>query len=287
MRGGEKRQLMICGDMSATAEYCTSFVGGMNCTHSNANDNGVRLANFLTSKELALTNTWFEHKKIHKDTCYSNTGKCSKTIDYICLSKWINQYAVDCRVRTSYVFNNSDHRLLLCQFKTPRRKMDRIKFVKEQAKSNVYDISGLKDEYVKSNFIAKVDQLCNMIDSNEVGVNDCTKLVNILEAAASSTLPNAVRSKEVKLWDDDPELTQLRNLRDTTDRNTKPAEFKAITKKIRKRFDQLRNLHYKGEAEKLDEAYEARNLEKLFRLSKTSSSSKKPAEQACPGLKDH
>ena len=87
-------------------------------------------------------------------------------------------------------------------------------------------------------------------------MNDCTKLVNFLEEAASSTLPNAVRSKEAKLWDDDPELTQLRNLRNATDRNTKPAEFKAITKKLRKRFNQSRNLHYNGEAEKLDEAYD-------------------------------
>ena len=164
----KKRQRVICGDMNATAEYCTSFVGGMDCTHLNANDNGERLANFLTSKELALSNTWFEHKKAHKDTWYSNTGNFSKTIDYICLSKWINQYSVDCRVRTSYVFNNSDHRLLLCQFKSPRRKIDRIKFVKKQAKSKMYEISDLKFEYVKFNFIAKVEQLCNMIDSIDV-----------------------------------------------------------------------------------------------------------------------
>ena len=62
----KKRQLVICGDMNAIAECCTSFVGGMNCTHLNANDNGERLANFLTSKELALSNTWFEHKKAHR-----------------------------------------------------------------------------------------------------------------------------------------------------------------------------------------------------------------------------
>ena len=81
----KKRQLVICGDMNATSEYCTSFVGGMNCAHLDANDNGERLANFLISKELALSNTWFEHKKIHRDTWYSNTGNFSKTIDYICL----------------------------------------------------------------------------------------------------------------------------------------------------------------------------------------------------------
>lgn len=64
----KKRQLVICGDMNAIAEYCTSFVGGIICTHLNANDNGERFTNFLTSKELALSNTWFEHKKIHRNT---------------------------------------------------------------------------------------------------------------------------------------------------------------------------------------------------------------------------
>ena len=82
----KKRQLIICGDMNATAEYCKSFVGGKKCTYSNANNNGERFANFLISNELALSNTWYEHKKIHKDTWYSNTGKFSKTIDYISLN---------------------------------------------------------------------------------------------------------------------------------------------------------------------------------------------------------
>ena len=74
----KKRQLIICGDMNATAEYCKSFVGGSNCTHSGANDNGERFATFLSTEELALSNTWFQHKKIHKDTWYSNTGTFSK-----------------------------------------------------------------------------------------------------------------------------------------------------------------------------------------------------------------
>ena len=96
-----------------------------------------------------------------------------------------------------------------------------------------------------------------------------------------------VNSTEAKIWDEDPELSILGNLRDMTYRHTQAAEFKTITKKIRKRIDQLRNLHYKNQADKLDDAYEARNLEKLFRLCKEFSSNKKPVEQTCPGLREH
>ena len=52
----EKRQLVICGDMNATAEYCTSFVGGSNCTYGNANNNGEKFADFFISNELTLSN---------------------------------------------------------------------------------------------------------------------------------------------------------------------------------------------------------------------------------------
>ena len=156
---------MLPGDMNATAEYCVSFVGGKKCEVSDANDNGNRFGEFLIEKELALLNTWFEHRKLHKDTWYSNVGNCSKTLDYISMSKWLTHYTQDCRVRTSYTFNKSDHRLLLCRMKTPRRKRDRNRFIKNQKKKERFDIGSLKDEYVKSNFFNKVDQLCNLIDT--------------------------------------------------------------------------------------------------------------------------
>ena len=281
----KKRQLIVCGDMNATAEYCKSFVGGSNCTHSGANDNGERFATFLSTKELALSNTWFQHKKIHKDTWYSNTGNFSKTVDYICLSKWINQYSVDCRVRRSFVFNNSDHRLLICQFKTPRRKCDRVKFVRKEPKTKMYDVGSLKDEYVKSNFVSKVDELCRMIDDAIEDKADCVKLVNILEEAATETLPKKVNSKEANLWDEDPELSLLRNLRDMTDRHTQADEFKAITKKIRKRFDQLRNLHYKLIS--LTKDHQKNHLQKSATLLSSSSVSQKVAQQVNNNLKKY
>ena len=133
----------------------------------------------------------------------------------------------------------------------------------------------------------KVDELCQAIECSIVGVKDCENLVQILEEAAKSTLPEVIKSAEAKLWDHDDTLISLRNHRDSVDRHTQPELFKSINKKIRNRFDQIRNKYYQGQAEKLTEAYEARNLEKLYRLSKASCTNKKPVEQTCPGLKEH
>jgi exonuclease III len=196
----QKRQLLIGADMNATGDYGKSFVGGKSCEIGDVNDNSNRLFQFLNLKELALTNTWFEHKKKHKDTWYCNTGKFSKTIDYVMQSKWLMQFCSDCRVRTSFSFNNSDHRLLICRMRTPHRKIDRPRFIKKK-KAYKYNCNALKDQYIHSNFVSKLDDLCSHIENPNIGVKDCTKLINIIEKAAKETIPDATKSVESYIWD--------------------------------------------------------------------------------------
>ena len=283
----KKHQIILCGDMNATAEFCKSFVGGKKSEVTNANDNGKRFANFLILKELSLANARFEHKVKHKVTWYSNTGKCAKTLDYVSQSKWLSQYTLDCRVRTSFTFNNSDHRLLVCRMRTPRRKRDRTKFVKKKSSSPKFNLGALKEEYVRSGFVSKVDQLCVNINAQDIGVNDCVRLTTILEDAAKHSIPKAIKSIETGIWDSDETLKRLCKERDSIDRNTKPLLHKSHSKMIQRRFDQLRNVYYQNEANLIHEAAEARNLEKLFRLSKRQMMNKKPPEISCPGLKEH
>ena len=89
----------------------------------------------------------------------------------------------------------------------------------------------MKEEYTRSNFVDKFDELCNLVECDSVGVNECEKLVNILEEAAKEHTPNIIKSTEAKIWDNDDELVQSRKIRDSIDRNTNPKELKNITKK--------------------------------------------------------
>ena len=281
-----KQQLILGADMNSTADYGKSFMGGKKCFMGESNDNGKRFYNFLNTKEYALLNTWFEHKKLHRDTWYSNTGSVSKTIDYIAQTRWLSQYCVDCRVRTSYSFNNTDHRLLICRMRTPRRKCDFNRFVKKKSKAK-FDINCLKDEYIRTNFVTKVNDLCIMIDDPNVKVTDCKKLISILESAAEQCLPNVVKTAEAYMWDNDTVLNDLNMKRDKLDRNQHKQAYKDLSKHIRKRFDELRTLYYQNMANQISEANEARNIEKMFRLSKQKMSSKKPSDIICEGLEEH
>jgi len=50
---------------------------------SNDNDNGVRLVNFATSKNLVVKSTIFPHQKIHKYKWTSPDGKTHNQIDHV------------------------------------------------------------------------------------------------------------------------------------------------------------------------------------------------------------
>jgi hypothetical protein len=52
-----------------------------------SNDNGVRVVNFVTSKNLTVKNTTFPHCNIHKFTWTSPDGKTTNQIDHILIDK--------------------------------------------------------------------------------------------------------------------------------------------------------------------------------------------------------
>jgi hypothetical protein len=56
---------------------------GMKNFHEISNDNGVRLVNYATSKNLRVKSTMFPYCNIHKYTCTSPGGKTHNQIDHI------------------------------------------------------------------------------------------------------------------------------------------------------------------------------------------------------------
>jgi hypothetical protein len=60
---------------------------GNESLHENSNDNGVRVVNFATSKNLVDKDTMFPHRNIHKYTWTSPEGNTYKQIDYFSIDR--------------------------------------------------------------------------------------------------------------------------------------------------------------------------------------------------------
>ena len=75
-----KDMVIVLGDFNArvgqSSPHCKSIVGPF--TSYNTNDNGSQLLDFCVSNYLIISNTWFQHKSIHRTTWYRN-GDRSRT----------------------------------------------------------------------------------------------------------------------------------------------------------------------------------------------------------------
>jgi hypothetical protein len=66
---------------------CWYWTIGNESLHETSNDNGVRVVNFITSKNLVVKSTMFPNRKIHKNTWTSPDGKTHNQIDHVLVER--------------------------------------------------------------------------------------------------------------------------------------------------------------------------------------------------------
>ena len=124
------------------------------------NDAGRELSSFLLCHEIAVGNTCFEKKNIHKQTWQHPKSKKWNCIDYVMMSQRDKKYCLDvCMRRGAYC--NTDHRLVCVGLKFKKnylrnsggrgdQKMRRFDVEKLNASGN--DVGGCQvaDQYLES-----------------------------------------------------------------------------------------------------------------------------------------
>jgi hypothetical protein len=80
---------ILLGDLNAKVgrEDIFKQTIGNESLHENSNDNGVRVVNFATFKNLIVSSTMFPHHSIHKYTWTSPDGKTDNHIDHILINR--------------------------------------------------------------------------------------------------------------------------------------------------------------------------------------------------------
>jgi hypothetical protein len=106
--------------------------------HEISNDNGVRLVNFATSKNLRVKSTMFPHHNIHKYTWTSPDGKMHNQIEHILVDRRrhsnildVRSYrAADCDTDHYLVVAKVTKRLAVNKQRSHRFHMERFNFGK-------------------------------------------------------------------------------------------------------------------------------------------------------------
>ena len=80
---------ILLGDFNAKVgrEIIFKPTIGQESLHQDSNDNGVRLVNFATSKNLVVKSTMFRHRNTHKYTWTSPDDKTHNQIDHVLIDR--------------------------------------------------------------------------------------------------------------------------------------------------------------------------------------------------------
>jgi endonuclease/exonuclease/phosphatase family metal-dependent hydrolase len=87
---------ILLGDFNAKLGRKDTFKStiGNESLHQDSKDNGVRVVNFATSKNLVLKSTMFPLRNIHKYTRISPDGKNNNQIDHVLIGDGIQVYSM-------------------------------------------------------------------------------------------------------------------------------------------------------------------------------------------------
>ena len=90
---------ILLGDFNAKVGRGNIFKPtiGNESLHQNSNDNGVRLVNFATSKNLVVKSTMFPHRNIHKYPLTSPDGNTHNQIDHVLIDRRRQSSILDVR----------------------------------------------------------------------------------------------------------------------------------------------------------------------------------------------
>ena len=276
----KKQKVIVAGDFNATTSISHKrcfFDGKKIITDPLCNDNGNRLKTFCRIHELCISNTFYKHRMIHRDTWYSNDAKTHKVYGYIHTEPYVQKYMTNCRVYRG-IDIDTDHRLLKATMCTPTTRIARKRYNKTPNEPK-RDVKSLLIPTIRRTF---VENLNRKLETNRPFNEDVNvfsqNLLKAIEEAANEELPPKLKiTSEKELWKNDEELNSL--LRDRSDTIRNGESYKKLSKKIKKRVRQLRNLKMQQEADEINEFATKRQVEKLFKTIKSDGSTFKSMKQ--------
>ena len=210
-----------------------------------------------------MLQSYYNHPLEERFTWYSNDGITKRVLDYILVENFVQQYAEDCKVENHFHFD-TDHRLLIAYFNTPKTKNARWKPKKIRNICLFKNQKSLKDNSVQNVFLQKISNQ-PMPSTEDYDVTQHSEAITtVLNNAALESLPQRPLDIESnkEIWKEDLELNNALNLRATKVKGSE--EHKLLNKHIKKRVRQLKNSKLRLEANEINSYATKRDMENLF-----------------------
>lgn len=135
---------------------------GCNSMHNTTNDNGMRLINLASSKNLKIVSTSFPRKDIHKVTWVSPNGLVKNQIDHVLIEERHKSCILDVSSKRGAECG-TDHFLIIIKI---RLKICKEKREKQNSKSKV-DLAKLADKNIRKEFELKLSNRFQALEADK------------------------------------------------------------------------------------------------------------------------
>lgn len=156
------QKIIMLGDFNARIGNRNRIFGkvaGKFGENMDPNRNGVRILDFCQATGLAITNSFFKHRRIHQVTWEDITQNRKSTIDYVIVDQDIRKFVRDTRVYRSFEIG-SDHHLLGSQISIKKPKARNIRVQCQRIR-----IEKLQEDNVRKQFIDRIEEEYRLIEA--------------------------------------------------------------------------------------------------------------------------
>ena len=263
-------KIIPLGDFNATISSDSkssgawdSVLGRNNSDRVTTNGNGDRLLKWCVNNNMMIMNSFFASKRIHRETWRNPATGTWKRIDYICATRWVSKMVQNCRVYTgaSRLFD-TDHRLLVMTINFPTKANLRSFLQKNKCKTSTPTINYTtltKSKIIQEELTNSLDKAFSVPSPYDIdALND--HITSKFRECVSKVCPRNVVIKKKEPWEDHLLEQMKTELRTITDHSV----LRIHQKKLKERRKDLKDTYYKELADKINEAANAREVEKEF-----------------------
>ena len=244
-------------------------LGHNNANQIETNDNGEKMLTWCLKHRMKILNIMFRSKRIHRGTWRNpKTGRW-KRLDYICTSGWLAKFASSCRVFIGpSVLFQTDHRLLVLDIKFPQTKrnlkyhLSRTTVCREETCRS--DFKALQRDTNLQNELSSFLEirLGSLSASNMEDLNE--DIVSAVRQGMEDVCPKLASRRKEQPWKNAELESMVKDLQKQKNND----DLRRMQKLIKKKRMELKNEYYKEIADNINNAAQAREVEKEFALMK-------------------
>lgn len=174
---------------------------GEHSKHSISNNNGERLIDFASGREMKICSTYFQRKEIHKATWTGHNRQTANQVDHVLVdSKHMKRIKNVKTCRGAEI--GSDHYLVKIEVREEFHS-DKV-LGSKKSKIRRLNYESLQEEKTQKRFIKKTEELLAKRNHNTEGVDEkWNQIAKALKEAARETLPAKPENVYKNNWMDE------------------------------------------------------------------------------------